>query len=118
MPEARDKDGVIETFMREVEGMEPEGFPRLQMLVPFAHALPRELRAAEAYTFEATRFGALGMPTLLLGGDESPPFLQEGNRAVAEALPYSRVAVMGGQGHEAVETGPDPYVREVVRFLT
>ena len=117
MLEAGDREGVIVTFVREIEGLEPEEVPEWQMWVPFAHTLPREFRAAEAYA-EARRFGALGMPTLLLGGDESPPFLPEGNRAVAEALPDSRVAVMSGQGHEAVETGPELLVREVLRFLT
>lgn len=106
------------TFVREIEGIEPEEVPGWRMWVPFAHTLPREFRSAEAYAFETRRFGALEMPTLVLGGDESPPFLQEGNRAVAEALPDTRVAVMSEQGHEAVETGPDLLVREVLRFLT
>jgi hypothetical protein len=40
------------------------------------------------------------------------------NRAVVVALPGSRIVVMSGQGHETVETGPDLFVREVLRFLT
>lgn len=118
MLEAGNKEEVIVTFVREMLEVEPEEIPGWQEWITFAHTLPRELRAAEAYTFEAGRFGTLKMPTLVLGGEESPPFLQEGNRVVAEALPDSRIAVMSGQGHEAVETGPELLVREVLRFLT
>lgn len=124
MLEAGDREGVIESFMGEQIELGPEEMeglrssPSWRVMVSSAHSLPRELRAAEAYAFEAERFDALGMPTLLLGGDESPTFLQEGNRAVAEVFPNSRLAVMSGQGHEAVETGPDLLVSEVVRFLT
>lgn len=118
MLEAGDEEGVIATFMRETLGLEPEDVPEWREWVPFAHTLPRELRAAEAYAFDAKRFGTLRKPTLCCSGDESPPLLQEGSRVVAEALPDSRIAVMRGQGHEAVETGPDVLVREVLRFLT
>lgn len=118
MLDAGDKEGMIATFMREMLGLEPEEVPEWQEWVPFAHTLPRELRAAEAYAFDARRFDSLRIPTLCCSGDESPPFLQEGTRVVAEVLPDSRIAVMRGQGHEAVETGPDLLVREVLRFLT
>jgi pimeloyl-ACP methyl ester carboxylesterase len=118
MLDAGDKEGVITTFMREMLGLEPEEVPEWQELVPFAHTLPRELRASEAYAFDAKRFDSLRIPTLCCSGDESPPFLQEGSQVVAEALPDTRIAVMSGHGHEAVETGPDLLVREVVSFLT
>lgn len=124
MLEAGDREGVIETFMGEQIGLGPEEMEDLQSspswrtMVSSAHTLPRELRAAEAYAFDARRFGSLSKPTLCCSGDESPPFLQEGNRVVAEALPDSRIAVMSGHGHEVVETGPDLLVREVVHFLT
>lgn len=122
--EEGDRDGAIETFIREAVGLPPEeveylrSLPSWQVMVASAHTLPRELRAAETYAFDAKRFDSLRIPTLCCSGDESPPFLQEGNRAVAEALPDSRIAVMSGVGHEAVETGPDLLVREVLRFLT
>ena len=118
MLDAEDKEGVIATFMREMLGVDPEEVPGWQEWVPFAHTLPRELGAAETYAFDAKRFDSLRIPTMCCSGDESPPFLQEGSRVVAEALPDSRIAVMSGHGHEGVETGPDLLVREVVRFLS
>ena len=58
------------------------------------------------------------IPTLLLGGGDSSPYLQEVNRALAEVLPNSHIAVMRGQGHQAVETGPGFFTVEVLRFLS
>jgi pimeloyl-ACP methyl ester carboxylesterase len=37
MLEAGDREGVIVTFVREIEGLEPEEVPEWQMWVPFAH---------------------------------------------------------------------------------
>lgn len=125
MLEEGDRDGAIETFMREGVGMPPEEveylrtLPSWEVMVASAHTLPRELKAAnEEYRFEAARFRDLRTPTLLLGGGESAPFLQEANRAVAETLPNSRVVLMSGLGHEAVETGPEAFTTEVLRFLS
>ena len=124
MLEAGDRDGVIEAMMREVVGMPPEEIdylrlrPTWQTMVASAHTLPRELRANEDYPFDPARFGDMRTPTLLLGGGDSSPYLQEVNRALAEVLPNSHIAVMRGQGHQAVETGPGFFTVEVLRFLS
>jgi hypothetical protein len=36
---------------------------------------------------------------------------------VGEALPDSRIVVMDGQGHSAMDTGTDLFTAEVLRFL-
>ena len=123
--EEGDRDGAIETFIREGVGLPPEeveylrSLPSWQVWVASAHTLPRELKAVNGkYRFEVARFRDLSTMTLLLGGGDSAPFLQEGNQTVAETLPNSRLAVMRGQGHEAAEMAPDLFVAEVLRFLT
>jgi pimeloyl-ACP methyl ester carboxylesterase len=85
--------------------------------VALAHTIPRELRVDELYQFDAARFQALRTPTLLLIGGESPPFFARAIEAVDAALPDSRVAVMQGQQHVAMDTAPELFTGEVLRFL-
>jgi pimeloyl-ACP methyl ester carboxylesterase len=121
---AQDRDGVVETTMREVAGLPPETVeymrsqPVWQARVDAAHTIPRELRAVKAYRLDAERFGDLGVPTLLLSGGDSPAALRKAGEAVDEALPDSRLVVMPGQGHAAMDTGTDLFTTEVLRFLT
>jgi pimeloyl-ACP methyl ester carboxylesterase len=121
--EAGDQDGVVDTFLREVPRVPPEAvehmrsLPAWQARVAAAHTIPRELRTQEAYRFDAERFGDLGVPTLLLIGGDSPATFEEAEKAVAEALPNSRVVVMAGQGHVAMDTATDLFTTEVLRFL-
>ena len=122
--EAGDRDAVISTMFRELVGMPQEEMEYLRSLpawherVKAAHTVPRELRADEAYRFDPERFGDLGVPTLMLSGDDSPAFLKAADKAVDEVLPDSRIVVMAGQGHAAMDTGTDLFTTEVVRFLT
>jgi pimeloyl-ACP methyl ester carboxylesterase len=121
--EAGDRDGVVATTMREVAGLPPEAVERLRSLpvwqarVAAAHTIPRELRAVKAYRFDPERFEDLGVPTLLLSGGDSPAALIKAAEAVDEALPDSRIVVMPGQGHSAMDTGTDLFTTEVLRFL-
>ncbi len=122
--EAGDRDGVIATTMREVAGASPEvveymrSLPVWQARMAAAHTIPRELRAAEAYRYYPERFRNLGMPALLLLGGNSPASFEEGERAVNEALPDSRIVVMPGQGHAAMDTATDLFTTKVLSFLT
>jgi pimeloyl-ACP methyl ester carboxylesterase len=118
-----DRDGVVETTMREVAGLPPEAVeymrsqPAWQARVEAAHTIPRELRAVKAYRFDPERFGDLATPALLLAGGDSPVALRKAAQAVNEALPDSRLVVMKGQGHAAMDTGTDLFTTEVSGFL-
>jgi pimeloyl-ACP methyl ester carboxylesterase len=118
-----DRDGVMVTFMREVAGLPPETVesmrsqPTWQALVSAAHTIPRELRAGKAYRLDPERLGDLGVPTLLLSGGESPAALRKAAEAVKEALSDSRLVVMAGQGHTAMDTGTELFTTEVLRFV-
>ena len=120
---ARDRDGVVATTMREVAGLPLETVeymrsqPVWQARVDAAHTIPRELRAVKAYRFDPERFGDLGVPTLLLSGGDSPAALRKAAEAVDEMLPDSRLVVMPGQGHAAMDTGTDLFTTKVLRFL-
>jgi pimeloyl-ACP methyl ester carboxylesterase len=120
---ARDRDGVVATTMREVAGLPPETVeymrsqPVWQARVDAAHTIPRELRAVKAYRLDAERFGDLGVPTLVLSGGDSPAALRKAGKDVDEALPNSRIVVMPGHGHAAMDTGTDLFTTKVLRFL-
>jgi pimeloyl-ACP methyl ester carboxylesterase len=120
---ARDRDGVVATTMREVAGLPPQTVeymrsqPVWQARVDAAHTIPRELRAVKAYRLDAERFGDLGVPTLALSGGDSPAALRKAGEAVNEALPNSRIVVMPGHGHAAMDTGTDLFTTKVLRFL-
>jgi pimeloyl-ACP methyl ester carboxylesterase len=121
---AGDRDGVVETTLREVAGLPAATVAHLRTLPPWqarvaaAHTIPRELRATDAYRFDPGRFQEVEAPTLLLLGDASPPVFAAGTHALAEALPDARVVVLPGQGHAAMDTGTDLFTTEVLRFLT
>ena len=92
--------------------------PRWSAKVAVAHTIPRELQGVDAYTFDPKQFPPMQTPTLLLVGGDSPPF----RRTVAEtfhaALVNSQIGMLPGQRHGAIDAAPDPFAREVIRFLT
>ena len=96
---AGDRDGVVETTMREVAGLPPEAveymraLPVWQARVDAAHTIPRELRAIKSYRFDPERFKNLGTPTLLLSWRRQPGCLAEGRGGRgrgAAGLPHRR----------------------------
>ncbi|MEX0762108.1 MAG: alpha/beta hydrolase [Dehalococcoidia bacterium] len=122
--DAGDREEVLTTFMREFVNIPPQEIelikstPAWPARMAAAHTLPRELRAEERYEFDAQRFEGLHVPTLLLTGGDSPQFFKGGVEVVDAALPNSWIVVLPGQRHNADQTAPDLFVREVLAFLT
>jgi pimeloyl-ACP methyl ester carboxylesterase len=85
--------------------------------VAAAHTLPREMRAVEGYVLDPARLRGLQTPTLVLLGGDTLPSVKAAAEAVDEALPNSRMVVMPGQGHVAMNTGIELFTTEVLRFL-
>jgi pimeloyl-ACP methyl ester carboxylesterase len=81
------------------------------------HTLSREVREAERYRFDPSRFRRLTLPATLLSGEQSPEPFREGIALAHRALVNSRVVTMPGVGHEAVETGPDVFAAAVLEIL-
>lgn len=120
---AGERDELLATFFRDVVRMPEHELDRARRLpawqgrVAAAHTLLREERASAAYQFDPDRFTALAVPTLMLLGSDSPPFLQSSTEAVAAALPDARVEVLAGQQHVAIDTAPDLVSTLVLDFL-
>lgn len=80
------------------------------------HTIPREEQATADYEFDAAKFKAITIPTLLLSGSESPPLFKEVTKTVNAALPDSRIVIFEGHGHVAMNTAPELFVKEVLAF--
>lgn len=91
--------------------------PNWQVRLDIVGTLPREVIGAMTYHFNPDRFRNLDTPTLLLVGGESTAFYKAATDAVQKGVPGSRVAVLSGQGHEAVLTAPELFLREVLVFF-
>jgi pimeloyl-ACP methyl ester carboxylesterase len=122
--DAGDREGAVTTFLQDVARVPPHEMeilraaPNWPARVAAAHTVLREMRGSNEYVFEPARFTGLTTPTLLLLGGDSPAFLKAGIEAVHAALPDSRVVVMPGQQHTAMNTAPELFIREVFQFLT
>lgn len=121
--DAGDREGLLTLFFRDIVKMPPHELEQLRasptwpLRLAAAHAVPRESRAEEAYTFDPERFKSLTTPTLLLSGGDSPRFLKAVTAMLAATLPNCRVAVMPGQQHIAMNTAPELFLHEVITFL-
>lgn len=114
---------ALEIFFRDIVEMPPARLAEFRQLpawpvrVTLAPTIARELVVEEMYRFDAARLGAFTRPALLLLGGDSAGFFHNMARHVHAALPDSRLVVMPGQGHNAMDTAPELFVREVRRFL-
>jgi pimeloyl-ACP methyl ester carboxylesterase len=118
----REEAGTV--FVRDVAKLPPDVVdllrddPSWPASVAAAHTLPREMRALEGYVLDPARLRGLQTPTLVLLGGDTLPSIKAAAEAVDEALPNSRMVVMSGQGHVAMNTGTELFTTEVLRFLT
>jgi pimeloyl-ACP methyl ester carboxylesterase len=121
---AGDREGVLTAFLREVVRTPPDELDKMRALPAWearlaaAHTLPRELRMHVDYRFDMSQVAQLNIPVLLMIGGNSPGFFRAAIDALDRALPDSRVVVLPGQGHSAMDTAPELFVREVEAFLS
>ncbi len=119
-----DRDGVVTTFMREVAAIPPQELEMLRSLpswpgrVDAAHTILRELRALQTHApYGANELSALTLPILLLVGGDSPAMYTDNIDFLHSMLPNSRIAVLPGQQHMAMNTDPDLFTRTILEFL-
>jgi pimeloyl-ACP methyl ester carboxylesterase len=113
----------LEVFFREVVKM-PEyelqayrQLPVWKKRIQLAPTIPREMTLDRTYLFEAAKFKEFRVPTLLLLGGESPLVFKQATELADSVLINSRLVVLSGQQHIAMDTNPDLFVSEVVNFL-
>jgi pimeloyl-ACP methyl ester carboxylesterase len=116
---AGERDAVVATFLREIVQMTEadvrmmRAHPSWAARLAAAHTIPRELRAAEQFRFEPSRFAEIKTPIAMFVGGESPAFLKDATARLHAALPTSNVVTLAGQKHAAMNTAPSLFVDQV-----
>jgi pimeloyl-ACP methyl ester carboxylesterase len=59
----------------------------------------------------------MGTPTLLLLGGDSPLFYRAAIETLKKSILNSRIAIMPGQRHAAMDTAPELFLSKVIGFL-
>ncbi len=121
--DAGEREAMVSAFMQDIVHMPThelqllQASPAWQGRIAAAHTLLREVSASNAYVFHPERFRGLQIPALLMLGGDSPAFFGAAIEALHAALPNSRIVVMPGQQHAAMNTAPDLFNKEVLSFL-
>ena len=124
MVEAGQPRRAIVSFLIEIMALTGEQLdslrnaPRGYDVMPIVTAtLPREALALASVDLTALA-EAVTVPALLILGDASPPWAGEITRELTAALPESKVAVLPGQGHLAVDSAPGLVARALTEFFS
>ena len=121
--EAGENEQALLVFLREIVELpdfqidELRAAPNWSARVAEAPTLPREYRAPTTYEFEPERFADMTTSTLLLVGGKSPQWIKDVTDTLNDALPNSRISMLEGQGHVAMNTAPDLFIDEVLAFV-
>jgi pimeloyl-ACP methyl ester carboxylesterase len=116
-------EAALEVMLKEVVKMPDYEFEKYRQLpaykrrIEIAPTIPRETMIELNYLFDPKKFAELKIPVLLLQGGDSPIFFKEATKILDAALPNSRILVMPGQQHIAMDTNTELFVDEVKKFL-
>lgn len=91
--------------------------PAWNVRIQLVPTVAREEGVGRTYRFESRRFARLQIPTNLLVGGDSPPWAREATELVHSALPDSRIVILTGQQHIAMDMDPELFATAVLRFL-
>jgi pimeloyl-ACP methyl ester carboxylesterase len=118
-----DPDGVLVTFLREMERLPEEEIhairssPAWEPRLAAVRTLPREIRLPESYRFQQDRFASLRVPTLILLGEHVPPFLHEAARVTALGVPTARIQVLPELRRAPLDAPPEQFLDALLQFF-
>ncbi len=116
-------DAALESFMREVVGMDDAGIARYRadpvwpLRVAAVPTLARELDAEASPAAGLEALSKVTAPVLQVLGTASRPEFRTAITALDERLPDSRVVEIDGAAHAAHHTHPAAFVAAVEAFL-
>ncbi len=112
------------TFLTEIIGLSAEevaamrDVPRGYDVMPIVSAtMPRESEALSTVDLKALA-AKVEIPVLLLLGSASPAWAQDLTTEVAGALTHKTLAVLDGQGHDAINQAPELLVTRLAEFFS
>jgi pimeloyl-ACP methyl ester carboxylesterase len=109
------RDDALVAFMTQVGIPEPaiagiRQSPYWQLGLSLAHTLAYDASIMGDGTIPTDRYRAIGVPTLVLSGSESPAMLRRAAEAAAVAIPGARHDVLAGQAHNVAGESIAPVV--------
>ena len=109
-------------FLTEAVGVPPEvvsmieGSPDWAGMNALAHTLAYDIAlCANSNELPAGRLAGLDVPTLVLGGGNSPEWFHTTVRAVADTVPDAQLRFLAGQDHRAADDVLAPVLVEFLR---
>lgn len=112
---------AVEYFMSKVVGL-PDEFVAQARSAPFwagleaiAHTLAYDATIMGDYSVPTERAAAVGVPTVVIAGEASFPFMRETAQALADALSDGRYRALEGQDHNVA---PEALAPVLVDFFT
>lgn len=118
-----DREAALETMLVDGAGVDPPTLEIMRRAPAWAarvDAVPtiiREVREVNNYVLEPSRFAAITIPVRFLVGTESAPFLRAATAAAHAGVAHSDIVELPGQAHTAMDTAPQLFLDEVLRFL-
>ena len=109
---------AVEYFMTQVVGLPPEfaAHARTQQFwqaqEALAHTLAYDATIMGDHSLPTERVASVAAPTLVMAGGESPPFMRETARALADALHEGRCHTLEGQEHNVAAEALVPLLEE------
>jgi pimeloyl-ACP methyl ester carboxylesterase len=119
-----ERDKALLIFLREIVGIPQNemdilrSIPSWSSRVAAAHTIPREEASVDSTILKPERFSHMETPTLLLLGGDSPSFFRAAIETLEKSILNSRIAIMSGQRHAAMDTAAELFLRKVIGFLT
>jgi pimeloyl-ACP methyl ester carboxylesterase len=109
---------AVEYFMAQVVGL-PAEFVAQARSAPFwaaqealAHTLAYDATIMGDYSLPRERAAAVNVPTIVLAGGGSPPFLRNTAQALADILPKGQYRLLEGQAHDVAPEAIAPLLKE------
>jgi pimeloyl-ACP methyl ester carboxylesterase len=109
---------AVEYFMTKVVGLPPE-FVAYARTQPFwqaqkalAHTLAYDATIMGDHSLPVERAAAVTVPTLVLAGEASFPFMRETAQALADVIPDAQSRILEGQEHNVAPEALAPVLEE------